>query len=114
MDVSDADKRSTDIDALLPNGCELMSYVDGSGTSRIRTQCAVIVRNGGQSSSTPNSLAAGFESNVNITGTSTTSVPAAASTTVTDALLTHGKYLICLFKPTVYCVHWFFDSLLTR
>lgn len=111
MDVSDADKKSTDIDALLPNGCELMSYVDGSGTSRIRTQCAVIVRNGGQSSSTPNSLAVGFESNVRISGASATSVPAAASTTVTDPLLTHGKYLlICISKHTVYCVHWFFDS----
>lgn len=48
MNPNDVDQ-ITDADALLPNGCELISYID-DGSSTGRTKCAVIVRNGGNSS----------------------------------------------------------------
>lgn len=51
MNPNDADQdQITDADALLPNGCELISYIDDNGSSTGRTKCAVIVRNGGNSS----------------------------------------------------------------
>lgn len=49
MNPNDVDQ-ITDADALLPNGCELISYIDNDGSSTGRTKCAVIVRNGGNSS----------------------------------------------------------------
>lgn len=47
MNSKDAEDEITDADALLPNGCELISYADDNGSTSGRTKCAVIVRNGG-------------------------------------------------------------------
>jgi len=46
----------TDADALLPNGCELTNYIEGGSTNN-RTKCAVIIRNGSQSTTSSNPIA---------------------------------------------------------